>query len=73
MGKQPIKVVGGSESAQVPVRRRNPQGSEIEQISASIPKELNKKLNSTIGKTGKSKSLVITELLTEAFELRERK
>jgi len=67
-----IKVGGSSESGIVPVRRRNPQGSETEQISASIPKELNQKLNKIVSKTGTSKSLLVTDLLTEAFEARER-
>lgn len=55
-------------SEQVTVRRRNPQGSETELVSASIPKELNQRINGIVVKTKKSRSLVITELIEKGFE-----
>lgn len=63
-----IKVAGSSESAEVPVRRRNPQGSKIELVSASIPTELAQTINGIVVKTKKSRSLVISELLEKGLK-----
>lgn len=68
MGTKHIQVAGSSESGVIPVRRRNPQGSEAETISASIPKELVNQINDIAMKTGKSKSLVIAELVKKGLE-----
>lgn len=55
----------------VRVRRRNPQGSETDQISASVPKEISQTINGIVVTSTKSRSLVISELLAEALAARE--
>jgi len=66
-----IKVTGSSEPDKVSVRRRNPQGSEVESVSASIPKELSQKINGIVVKDGPSRSLVISELIADGFRYRD--
>lgn len=56
----------------VPVQRRNPKGSEIVHINASIPKDIHRKVNQEMHDRGVSRSLVISELLREAFVMREQ-
>lgn len=68
MGSNKINVTGSSEAGDVPVRRRNPQGSRIEQVSASIPEELAQKINGIVVKTKKSRSLVISELIEKGLK-----
>lgn len=72
MGK-PIKVDGSSVQEQVPVRRRNPQGTETENFSVSVPKELAQTINGIVVTTSKSRSLVITQLLEKGLKAEERK
>lgn len=57
----------------VPIRRRNPQGSQTVHINASIPKDINHKINTLMIEGGVSRSLVMSELLREAFAAREGK
>jgi hypothetical protein len=64
-----INVTGDSEAKTVPVRRRNPQGSETELVSASIPKELAQTINGIVVKTRKSRSLVISELIEKGLKV----
>lgn len=59
-GTEPIKV-----------RRRN-QGEDYEQTNVSLPKKLKEKINIIVLRTGHSRSKLITELLTEALDARER-
>lgn len=61
-----------SSEQSIPVRRRNPQG-EYENVSLSLPKELTDKINFIVATTKQSRSLVISTLLTEAFNAREGK
>lgn len=66
-------VVNNGGDGEVPVRRRNPQGSETEGVSASIPKELNQKINGILVQTRESRSLVISKLIADGFKYREQK
>lgn len=66
-----INVTDSSEPGNVPVRRRNPQGSETELVSASIPKELAQKINGIVVETKQSRSKVISDLVADGFKLRE--
>lgn len=66
-----INVTDSSEPGTVPVRRRNPQGSETELVSASIPKELAQKINGIVVETKQSRSKVISDLVADGFKLRE--
>ena len=68
-----IPVQNKSDASKIPVRRRNPQGSETELVSASIPKELNQKINNIVVKTTQSRSLVIAELIADGFKHRKQK
>lgn len=62
-----IDVAGESDSVSIPIRR-NPQGSEIVQLSISVPKKLNQKINGIVVKTAKSRSMVITELIEKGLK-----
>jgi hypothetical protein len=68
-----IPVQNQSAEASVPVRRRNPQGSETVAISASIPKELHQKINGILVNTAQSRSRVLSELIADGFAHREKK
>lgn len=67
MGKT-IQVAGSSVQDAVPVRRRNTQGARTANLSVTIPKELNSKLEDLMVKTNKTKSLIITELVEKGLE-----
>lgn len=60
-------------ASEVPIRRRNPQGSETVHINASVPADIAEKINREMVELGVSRSLVISELLREAYTARERK
>lgn len=63
-----IPVQDESESGNVPVRRRNTQGTQTVGISFTLPKELNQTINGIVVQTTKSRSLVITELIEKGLQ-----
>lgn len=68
MNKKQISVDGSSELAKVPIRRRNTQGINTEQISITIPKELNQTINGIVVKTNTTRSRVISELIEKGLK-----
>lgn len=70
MSKVHVQNTDSTDAEVVPVRLRNIQGRSTVPLSITIPKELNQTINGIHVKTGKSKSLVITELLEKGLRLK---
>lgn len=57
-----------SDEVQIPVRRRNTQGTQTIGVSITLPKGLNQTINGMVAKSTKSRSLIISELIEKGLQ-----